>query len=264
MKKNYFSIGKLSKLTGVHIQSLRYYDELGILKPAWIDPVTSYRYYAFFHVRIVEAIQYCVDLEIPLKQFPKFLKEKNGEIDYSRLMEYGTEVTKQKMLQIQNRLRFLENVQKEISHAKACISSEYTKSFLSEKICWTMPYDGLQSDVDFHSAVYKLISDIENHGLKAGYNNGQFMVVNKKERKSYLFIDIKETEKKLEDFPQIMRIPAGEYVSVVSKESRVHRAPEIFQEQFAQDYDKVIVEVELFTGTFHYAEPVYELRCNLP
>ena len=30
-KKRLFSIGKLSKLTGVHIQSLRYYESLGLL-----------------------------------------------------------------------------------------------------------------------------------------------------------------------------------------------------------------------------------------
>lgn len=264
MANKFFSIGKLSKLTGIHIQSLRYYEELGILKPAYIDPSTSYRYYAFFHVRIVEAIQYCVDLGIPLKQFPDFLKENCGEIDYSKLIDYGTEITKQKMLQIQNRLHFLEGVQKEIAHAEECISNDITKAFLPEKVCWTLPYDGTQSDPDFHSAMYKLISDIENHGLKAGYNNGQIMVVNKTVRRSYLFIDIKEAGKNPDAFPQIMKIPAGNYLSVISKESRVHKAPEIFREQFSKDYDKFIVEVELFTGTFHYTEPVYELRCNLP
>ncbi len=263
MTKKYFSIGKLSKLTGVHIQSLRYYDQLGILKPAYIDPVSFYRYYAFFHVRIVEAIQYCVDLGIPLKQFPEFIKERNGEIDYAKLIAYGTEITKQKMLQIQKRLHFLENVQREISHAEKCIGQDVTKSFQPEKIYWTIPYDGDQSAADFHTSVYKLIKDIENNGLKAGFNNGQLMLVTKRERKSYLFIDLEETEKNLDDFPQIIKIPAGNYLSVVSRESRVQKASQIFQKQFTQDYDKFIVEVELFTGTYNYAEPVYELRCNL-
>ncbi len=43
-----FSIGKLAKLTGVHIQSLRYYETIGILRPAMIDPDSGYRYYTFF------------------------------------------------------------------------------------------------------------------------------------------------------------------------------------------------------------------------
>ena len=32
--KGYLSIGKVAKLKGVSVKSLRYYDEIGILKPA--------------------------------------------------------------------------------------------------------------------------------------------------------------------------------------------------------------------------------------
>ena len=88
-KKRLFSIGKLSKLTGVHVQSLRYYETIGILKPAYIDPESHYRYYTFSQTRIVEAIQYCVELDIPLKNFRAFLSERDGQIDYSGLLEHG-------------------------------------------------------------------------------------------------------------------------------------------------------------------------------
>lgn len=68
-KKNLLSIGELSKITGVHIKALRYYDSLGILKPAYIDPDSNYRYYSFPQKATVEAIQFCVDIGVPLKQF---------------------------------------------------------------------------------------------------------------------------------------------------------------------------------------------------
>ena len=45
-KENLLSIGALSKQTGVHIKSLRYYDSLGILRPAYVDPCSGYRYYS--------------------------------------------------------------------------------------------------------------------------------------------------------------------------------------------------------------------------
>ena len=57
-KKQLFSIGRLAKLTGVHIQSLRYYEALSILRPAYIDPDSGYRYYTYSQTRIVVAIQY--------------------------------------------------------------------------------------------------------------------------------------------------------------------------------------------------------------
>ena len=47
MKKNaLLSIGDFSKVTGVGIKALRYYDEIGILTPAFIDSNSGYRKYA--------------------------------------------------------------------------------------------------------------------------------------------------------------------------------------------------------------------------
>ena len=39
-------IGDFSKLSRVSIRMLRHYDEIGLLKPVWIDPESGYRYYA--------------------------------------------------------------------------------------------------------------------------------------------------------------------------------------------------------------------------
>ena len=38
-------IGLFSKLSRVSIRMLRYYDEMGLLRPAYIDPNSDYRYY---------------------------------------------------------------------------------------------------------------------------------------------------------------------------------------------------------------------------
>ena len=38
-------IGDFSNLTRVTIKALRYYDELGLLKPVKVDEFTCYRYY---------------------------------------------------------------------------------------------------------------------------------------------------------------------------------------------------------------------------
>ena len=226
-----------------------------ILKPAYVDPESQYRYYTFSHMRIVEAIQYCAELDIPLKQFGAFLLEKDGQIDYSKLIDYGVKLTNQKMQRIQKRLSFLENVQQKLLHAEACCSNPAVKTYFPEKLCWAIPYEGTQAAADFHSAVYRLIANMESHGLRAGYNNGQLLIGTQGDMKSYLFIDIRETDREIEAFPQILHIPAGEYLCKVSKESNIRKAPEIFAELFEQSYDKVVIEVELFSEKFHYATP---------
>ena len=53
----YFSIGEVSKITGLSIDRLRNYDKIGLLKPSYIDPNSGYRYYSenkFRKLRIIK------------------------------------------------------------------------------------------------------------------------------------------------------------------------------------------------------------------
>jgi DNA-binding transcriptional MerR regulator len=40
------SIGEFARLGGVSVRALRHYDEIGLLRPASVDPETGYRCYA--------------------------------------------------------------------------------------------------------------------------------------------------------------------------------------------------------------------------
>ena len=44
-------VGRFSKISRLSVSSLRYYDELGLLRPAHVDPDSSYRYYLLSQVR---------------------------------------------------------------------------------------------------------------------------------------------------------------------------------------------------------------------
>ena len=41
-----FRIGDFSRLSQVSIKALRFYDEVGLLKPTFVDRATGYRYYS--------------------------------------------------------------------------------------------------------------------------------------------------------------------------------------------------------------------------
>src|SRR4051794_28702846 len=38
-----FVIGTVARLAQVSVRTLRYYDEIGLLRPVWVDPATGYR-----------------------------------------------------------------------------------------------------------------------------------------------------------------------------------------------------------------------------
>ena len=48
-----YSIGKISKIVDVSVDTLRYYDEIGLLKPFHINKYTNYRYYSEQQINIL-------------------------------------------------------------------------------------------------------------------------------------------------------------------------------------------------------------------
>ncbi|MCY8208580.1 MerR family DNA-binding transcriptional regulator, partial [Bacillus subtilis] len=54
--KEYFTIGETARLNNISIQTLRYYDRIGIFKPHYTDQDNGYRYYhvkQFFYLDVI-------------------------------------------------------------------------------------------------------------------------------------------------------------------------------------------------------------------
>jgi DNA-binding transcriptional MerR regulator len=66
-------IGQFSRITGITIQALRYYEALGLLRPAAVDPSTGYRWYAFDQLPRMHRILALKDLGLSLEEVARFL-----------------------------------------------------------------------------------------------------------------------------------------------------------------------------------------------
>ena len=60
------SIGRFARRTGLSIGALRHYAEIGLLRPARIDPDTGYRYYAEDQLDVARLIATLRELDVPL------------------------------------------------------------------------------------------------------------------------------------------------------------------------------------------------------
>jgi DNA-binding transcriptional MerR regulator len=70
-----FKISEFSQLSQVSIKTLRYYDQLGLLKPAHSDPCTGYRYYTADQLLRLNRILAFKDLGFTLEQINRLLDE---------------------------------------------------------------------------------------------------------------------------------------------------------------------------------------------
>lgn len=69
-----FQIGEFSKLTQVSIRMLRYYDEAGLLPPAFVDPITGYRMYTTSQIDALQKIVFLRDLGFHIASIKDALK----------------------------------------------------------------------------------------------------------------------------------------------------------------------------------------------
>lgn len=99
-------IGDFSKLSQISIRMLRYYDELDILKPSYLDQTTGYRFYTVEQLEIAGLLQKLRILGFSSKAMKKILEDRSiGNIKY-----YFEERKQQLSKELQN----LQNASKEI------------------------------------------------------------------------------------------------------------------------------------------------------
>ena len=62
-------INEFAKLTGVSVRTLHYYDEIGLLKPAFVDNKNGYRFYDEGSLERMQEILFYRELDFELKSF---------------------------------------------------------------------------------------------------------------------------------------------------------------------------------------------------
>lgn len=98
--KELFTIGQMSRLFATKISTLRYYDEIGLLKPAYIDPNSGYRYYSTPQFERLNTIKYLRDLDIPLEKIAGFFDSKDL-FHLLHLLEEQQQLIRQQIQQLQ-------------------------------------------------------------------------------------------------------------------------------------------------------------------
>lgn len=117
-RKDLFPIGEVSKLFHISGSSLRHYENIGLLTPAYISPDSGYRYYGTEQFEVLNTIRYLRALEMPLSEIEDFLKNKDIKHIEEKLLKQKQAVRKKqeelKRIEekINHRLNWLLDAQK--------------------------------------------------------------------------------------------------------------------------------------------------------
>ncbi|PLR75788.1 MerR family transcriptional regulator [Bacillus sp. V3-13] len=82
-----YSIGKFSEICNIPVKTLRYYSDIGLLKPSYIDPVTNYRYYDYDKIQIIKKIMLLKSCQFSLATIKEFI-ESPDQVQWKSILEH--------------------------------------------------------------------------------------------------------------------------------------------------------------------------------
>ncbi len=101
-------IGDFSNLARVTIKALRYYDELGLLKPVKVDEYSGYRYYSVSQLTQLHRIIALKDMGLSLEEISRLLKDNVSIAHILDLLHSKQAEQKQKLEAETERLKRVE------------------------------------------------------------------------------------------------------------------------------------------------------------
>ncbi len=204
------TIGEVAKIKLVSHRMLRYYDKLGLLKPAHINEENGYRYYSKSQLVILDLILVCTELGIPLKNVNSFINEQ-GEYCVKQIVEAGEVLAKEKMKKTKGILNQLELMKQYIDDLDINYIGDKQKEipnrFLYKKEI------SLSINVEqYWQVINELYAEVERKGYTSYINAGQYIKNEKGIHRYFAFVRIKETNNKDEC---VEVIPAATYTCCV-------------------------------------------------
>lgn len=125
-----YTVKELAKLSGVSVRTLHFYDEIGILKPAYLGE-NGYRYYEEAELLRLQQILFFRELDFELKQIQQIL----GRSDYSQIAALSTHrnVLKKQGDRIQGLIKTIDKTIDHLKGVKKMSNQEIYQGFSKEK-----------------------------------------------------------------------------------------------------------------------------------
>ena len=120
VEKEYYSIGEFSDLFGINIQTLYYYDQIGILKPNARNPHNGRRQYYFDQIYKLASIRFMRKLDYSIDQIKEFseITDYKESLEQLRMHSHNMREQWKKLLLIDNiiqqKIHFIEHHMQEL------------------------------------------------------------------------------------------------------------------------------------------------------
>lgn len=159
--KDLFTIGEISKLFNLNIKTLRYYDEIDLFKPIFIDKSNNYRYYSTEQFEQLNTIMYLKALGMSLNTINFHLNKRSID-NIIELLEQQKEITRKKIKELQAIENKIENRLNQINYARQYDKLDVIQEIEFDERTIVLLKQKIKSDKDLELS----IRNLENESKK--------------------------------------------------------------------------------------------------
>lgn len=214
--ENYLSIGEVSKITGLPISTLRYYDTQGIIKPFYKDEETNYRYYRLFQIPILKMVVHLKKLGFNNASIKSHLQNLSY-VHTLNLMDSMIEKTRKEI----NRLQVLEEeLQENARQMKYLIKLENeVDKFFEEMI----EIDGVYAEIpveNTYEGISAAFKELDSHLLASNHSFAPVglyaFTISEKDLKDKVYrYDKLVVLKRIENYKKRYVVPFKKYICLI-------------------------------------------------
>ncbi|NLT11552.1 MAG: MerR family DNA-binding transcriptional regulator [Clostridiaceae bacterium] len=263
MKKELFSIGEVSKIKGVTIKALRFYEKIGLLKPHEVNPTNQYRYYHISQFIFLDIIKASRALEISPNALIPYFQSKDTQ-GVLHLLSKHKQLARLKMERLDEAMRSIEHFESSLSHAQSSdCRGEIQMRSLAERHIFVMPYVQDKDIGDYLIDYSKLDDAVSQQGLMNLYDEGVLFAPNDNGEfaPAYIFTTVSKTASS--EYCQC--IPAGQFLCVCySEETAQEQTEKIIRYIVENELEPThILQVELITDLFEPLSTLFEFQVRI-
>ncbi len=264
--KTYYSIGETAKLLGITVQTLRYYERIGLVTPKVVNERTGYRYYAFSQFHMIDRIKYLQYLGMPLDDIGQIMAK--GTVDgLLPALEEQWQLAQKELAQVQARINDIEWYVNYFTYlSRMDPSTELYRIQMDTRYIISVPcYDEDElADMEIRLARVRSSKELRDLSYRRqyGYELSVAKLFQQQFRPVSYFIYIKQRPKFLT--PHYKVLPAGEYLCF--------RTP-LYQEKWdttilntffaAKPRPRLVLALEFEDNLVEYKNAMYEIQLYL-
>lgn len=258
MKQTYLTISEFAGLRNVSIGSLRYYEQLGILHPARIDPQTKYRYYLPEQLGALDAILLCVALDIPLKELKEYV-DTDGCLNEEQIFVQGKQRIESKIAEMQTKLemtQFSLNSIKNNQQYHDC-AGIYVRE-IGERFFLEAPFSQAGTDASAEERIsVQLFREAQEKGMAPVFPSGIIIHCEEPKMRFSHYIQVLHPDRQDE---RIVCLPKARYNCLQADLTLQTDVRSLLEQHFRSYNGKMIIISNMLLGKLHYGTRHSEIQ----